>query len=240
MHPSARTPSLPPRIAIHLHKHSACIKHSGVSRSLQSILTSAPARRGLPVRERKFLVDLLHQQCWCWGQDIRSADNLLVAYGFSRDPAPSCPGSTRYSIALEDGSSRTMWQMNLWGFGVALSDDRGRHVFVSRSRRGVWLLPSAVEPARIHNLDEIEPFIARPMLPDDITRARAASRFLARTCEAYERWIAVHAPSGHRAKTLTTWEHPVARAEHQADAWRRARELFASLYAAPVHALTFP
>jgi hypothetical protein len=204
------------------------------------MLTPAPARRGLPVRDRKFLVDLLHQQCWCWGQDIRSADNLLIAYGFARQPAPSCPGSTRYSITLEDASSRSVWRMNLWGFGVALSDDRGRDVFVSRSRRGVWLLPPAVKPARIHNVEEIERFITRPRLADEITRAGAASRVLARTCEAYERWISVNAPIGHRLKTLTTWEHPVARAEQQADAWRRARELFASLYAAPVQAMTMP
>ncbi len=190
------------------------------------------------MRERKFLVDLLHQQCWCWGQDIRSSDNLLVAYGFTRNPAPVCPGSTRYSITLFDPPFRSRWQMNLWGFGVSLSDDRGHHTFVSRSRRGVWLIPQTLDPACIHHLTDIEPFITRPTLAGEIARARSASRILSSTCEAYERWIAAHAPSGHRARTLATWEHPVARAEQQADAWRRARGLFAALYAVPSSVLT--
>lgn len=56
---------------------------------------------------------LLHQQCWLWGQDLRSpAGNLLMAAGLHRlDPSEAGRGGhrTRYGAALEGGRYVVVW-----------------------------------------------------------------------------------------------------------------------------------
>ena len=69
---------------------------------------------------------LLHQQCWCWGYDVRrevagERANLLLELGFERVPAPEgVHGATTYRLRQNDGSTVT-----LWGFGLCFGDELG-------------------------------------------------------------------------------------------------------------------
>lgn len=68
----------------------------------------------LPYRLQRRGGDLLNQQCWLWGQDVRRAEgNLLLELGFQRTPAPAnqqgCTQYTRLRAGVE---------LRLWGFGV--------------------------------------------------------------------------------------------------------------------------
>ncbi len=76
---------------------------------------------------------LLHVQCWLWGQDVRrSAGNLLVEQGFARLPAPAgVTGCTQYTRVLQCGAC-----LRLWGFGFLFAEAEGvflrRYEFVPR------------------------------------------------------------------------------------------------------------
>jgi len=84
----------------------------------------------VPARFRRELRDLLNQQCWCWGCDVRrDRGNLLVAYGASRVCPPERDNrrSTTYHVTPPGGG----W-IGLWGFGLAMVPATGLAVFVPR------------------------------------------------------------------------------------------------------------
>ena len=75
-------------------------------------------------------IDLLSQQCWCWGRDIlRPSGNWLLESGFERVEAPphleNC--SSVYRRPLPDNSS-----VILRGFGVFLGQTGKGGVFLPR------------------------------------------------------------------------------------------------------------
>ena len=76
-------------------------------------LTPRERRLSLP-REARFAArELLAQQCWCWGRDVKRAEgNLLLEYGFTRKRAPQNePDATNYTLRCGSATLR------LWGFG---------------------------------------------------------------------------------------------------------------------------
>jgi hypothetical protein len=63
-------------------------------------------------RHRLDLAELLHQQCWCWGCDIKRSDgNLLGRYGARRVPPETrrrdC--STAYHVVCGDDTRIALW-----------------------------------------------------------------------------------------------------------------------------------
>ena len=58
----------------------------------------------LPARVRRRGEAVLHQQCWCWGQDIRRvAGNLLLDNGFDKHrPLDGKEGSSAYRLNLSN------------------------------------------------------------------------------------------------------------------------------------------
>lgn len=78
--------------------------------------------------------DLLHQQCWQWGQDVRYPEgNVLLAYGFTRERPPrEVTGSSQYTLRLTNAQ-----QVRLWGFGLAFGYKQGiylnRYEFIPRA-----------------------------------------------------------------------------------------------------------
>lgn len=95
-------------------------------------------RRQLPQLLHRGSV-LLHQQCWLWGCDIRRPEgNLLLAYGFVRQPDPEGKRSTQYTLPLTDGNI-----VRLWGSGFYFGDEQ----------EGVFLNRFAFEP-RLVRFDE--------------------------------------------------------------------------------------
>jgi hypothetical protein len=74
---------------------------------------------------------LLDQQSWYWGCDVRRPQgNLLLEYGFTRSRLPeNVRGSSRYVLESAPGT-----QLILWGFGVFLGRADVGGLFLQRLR----------------------------------------------------------------------------------------------------------
>ncbi len=83
----------------------------------------------LPGKSKAFYDDLLHQQFWCFGADIRRDDpKLLPELGFSSVRAPEGEqGSATYWAELPSGLSLT-----LWGFGCLIERKGESAMYISR------------------------------------------------------------------------------------------------------------
>ena len=78
---------------------------------------------------RRFAEQLLGQQLWCWGQDIKSPQgNLLIEFGFQRHRlrAADSQGSTCYRF---DDDQR---HIALWGFGLFYGERQLGGLYVGR------------------------------------------------------------------------------------------------------------
>jgi len=168
---------------------------------------SLPIRKqGLSTRDKKFVAELMHQQCWCWGQDIVSKENLLLRFGFERHRAPACPGSTLYELKTESMS------VALWGFGLWIGLADGRSGYFSRYRWGVWLLPRDFDVSDVHDNTQIDLQLRRPTPGKEYELALKLASTAADWCEAYERWVVESEGLDHRRATLKKWEHPLVEA----------------------------
>lgn len=76
-------------------------------------------RREMPAADRRLARELLDQQLWCWGCDIRRPEgNLLLEYGF-RAHQPSAEGHSSTCYELSRDVVRTVL---LWAFGASYLD----------------------------------------------------------------------------------------------------------------------
>jgi hypothetical protein len=182
------------------------------------------AERKLSTKDKKFAAELMHQQCWCWGQDIVAKENILLRFGFMRHRAPACPGATRYEI------DRDRLRVALWGFGMWLLTPSGDQGFFSRYRRGVWLLPRSFDVTGVHDDKQVTPHLRRPMPGSDYAIAVELTSSAAVFCEQYERWINDHLSPEHRHRTLSRWEHPLVDSHEMVAAWRRVRQIYQQWY----------
>ncbi|MEM8783129.1 MAG: hypothetical protein AAGE65_09775 [Planctomycetota bacterium] len=178
-------------------------------------------------KEKVFAADLMHQQCWCWGQDVASAENLLLRFGFERHRSPEGPGGTRYELA-GDGM-----HVALWGFGMWLCLPSGEQGYFARYRRGVWLLPRSFELSGVHSGRQIEPHLRRPMHLGEYADARKLGTTAALWCGQYERWVVETEGLEHRQRTLAKWKHAVAESHEMVAAWQRVRASYARWYRTP-------
>ena len=155
---------------------------------------------------------LLHQQCWCWGCDIRRPEgNLLLQYGFVRlrPPRPDS-GSSRYTLRIDD---RT--RLHLWGFGAAWQDGEGA-TFLSRYEFQPVPLRQECLAGDIHVRDQLLFLSPEPRRQwKSLGHAACFSRFNA----GYERWVLKTAGLAYRREALARWDHFAVSAEELADAW---------------------
>jgi len=159
----------------------------------------------------------MHQQCWCWGQDIRRAEgNLLLAHGFSRvrvDGQRS--GGSRYTLTLAPGR-----RLSVWGWGLLVADLDlgaaliGRYAFGPRFSDDWRIGRDAHGPADVSAL-------AVPWGEDAWRRAGALLAIALAWTADYERWVAVTAGEEYRDAVLTAWGHGSDRARALPAAWRR-------------------
>lgn len=157
---------------------------------------------------------LLHQQCWCWGYDVRRQSaggraNLLLELGFERTPAPDgVHGATTYRLRQDDGSTVT-----LWGFGLCFGDEAGG-IFVSRF--AFWpRLGVAAAPERAFAAAHLSEFRAARRLHECERALDYFARAL-RWIATYEQRAAQVAGIEHRQAALDAWSHGVA--AHRASA----------------------
>lgn len=151
---------------------------------------------------------LLHQQCWCWGCDIRrqlngERANLLLEMGFERTPPPDAKlGATMYQKRLDDGQTVT-----LWGFGMCFGDDCGG-IFISRF--AFWPRWGEVAaPKLAFGTEHLAGFRAAKRLHE----CQAALDYFGRALHwiaDYERQIETLAGPTHRENALQVWGHTVS------------------------------
>lgn len=178
------------------------------------VVTSAEGLRDWPGSYWQRGTFLLHQQCWCWGQDIRSPHgNLLQRYGFTRVRAPEGrEGSSRYW--LRDGSQ----ELYLWGFGVALRDDANGALYLNRYNfMPRWLEDGKRlrEAWRIEDLGDLRP----PLSMRSLRCTRRMLRVVLRRLADYERWVLAEFGVSYRREVLREWRRPAILPERMPREW---------------------
>ncbi|AXJ01862.1 hypothetical protein CYPRO_2620 [Cyclonatronum proteinivorum] len=161
---------------------------------------------------------LFHQQCWCWGADIRNGNpNYLLQYGFTKSPRP-CPdcGSSRYTL-LRDGL-----QIHLWAFGALWQSGNKTALCLKRYDRQPSLFTGEISPDCIHEVSEFEGHmqrIPRSSLPLYHAEFAEFISFMV----SYEAFIRQHAPAGYRNRCLKGWPHKCMEGSRMEAAWRDLR-----------------
>ena len=160
---------------------------------------------------------LLHQQCWCFGFDIRrrvegERANLLLELGFKRTPPPTGTlGATMYQRREPSGELVT-----LWGFGMCFGDEFGG-TFISRFAFWPRIGPLAA-PDHAFATTHLEAFRAPRRLEECETALDYFGRAL-NWLARYEREVERLAGRDHREAALRAWSHTVARGGETAPRW---------------------
>jgi len=174
---------------------------------------SAPLtrRRRNPFRRR--LQPLFHQQCWCWGEDIRRSEgNLLLGRGFTRERGGR---ASRYHLA-EAGLCIT-----LWGFGATVGTMERGGIFIDRLSLRLKLGPAT--PPETWSAAALLGY-HYPRTHGDLEHALALFARFAAWVADYEEWVPTVTHPCYRVEVLSRWDDAVVRAEAMAATWRRAAE----------------
>lgn len=162
-----------------------------------------------------FAQALMHQQCWCWGQDVRRAEgNLLLERGFLRyRPPEEGSGATHYALRLDCASD-----LSLWGFGVAIA---------VRGIGSLYLNRYQMTPC-FGLMDRLTGPIYRPEELSVVasifdSRTRRLSWLARQWIADYEDWVLDELGLAYRMETLRTWHEPVIDPTTVPDLWRSLR-----------------
>lgn len=145
---------------------------------------------------------LLHQQCWQWGHDIRSPyGNLLLDYGFQRHRPPlGQMGSTRYQMRLSARST-----MTLWGFGFYYARCGKGGAYVNRYECRPCFCALAGFLDGVWTKDQLP--VSSDRNPDlRLLRYLSAKAF--EWISAYEEWVLRTYGLAYRRETLREWHEP--------------------------------
>jgi len=171
----------------------------------------------LPAALRRDGRTLLHQQCWCWGADIRRDEgNLLLEYGFVRVRAvASTVGMTsRYTLTPSTGR-----RIQLWGWGLLYADARGA-LHLGRYQ----FTPTMAQDPRA-GLDAFEPQQMTAFhAPETLDQGRLSLLMLGEACRwiaEYEQWVLDRAGLDYRREVVGAWKKARVSAERVSLAWRQ-------------------
>lgn len=170
----------------------------------------APTRVVERATERR-LAALMHQQCWCWGCDIRrAAGNLLIEWGADRVPPPSRGGeqSSAYHVRTATGA----W-LGLWGFGIAVIPPEGPAVFLNRYA----VAPAITDAEAIRSV--WHPRDLPVCRPDGSLRSWWAASHALYWIATYESWVAETAGASWRRACSEAWKGSVVAGDELAHAW---------------------
>ena len=159
----------------------------------------------LPGELRRWGQAMMHQQCWCWGQDIRRSEgNLLLHQGFSRArPPENHKGSACYEKRLDQQR-----QVALWGFGMCLGYADHGSVFLSRFAFAPRFCARREIGRAVWKPDQLDDFRA----PRTLDECRASLILLGhalRWLGDYERKVLDEQGQDYRCDTLKQWSHAV-------------------------------
>lgn len=196
---------------------------------------TAGSTQGLEITAeiRRLGRDILNQQMWCWGSDIRrSAGNLLRDHGFTKHAAPEDSGlKPCYSLEADGVSIR------LWGFGMVFADGVHNGLFLKRFE----FAPRLVDPAEltwdIWRTPDL-PRVWSPRTDEEVVRSHALLSEACAWIASYERWVQGQAGSAWRAATVESWrgmgKRVVASGDEMAGHWSALSQHF--LMASPARA----
>ncbi len=172
-------------------------------------------RFALPRDVRRLGRLLLHQQCWCWGQDIRrQGGNLLLEYGFERHGMPEeAQGCTVYRLRLP--GRRVLL---LWGFGFFFGQTGLGGLIVGRYEFRPRLSPRAHPSMPVWRPEQI-PGRLLPQSDADFARALALLAQGMRAISEYESWVAREIGLPYRRRLIVEWDRDYIPAEGVAETW---------------------
>jgi hypothetical protein len=160
---------------------------------------------------------LLHQQCWCWGRDVRCKHgNLLLTFGFDRQ-RPERPelGNSRYALEQTDGPS-----IYLWAFGLLVTLPGEGGIYIGRYCFVPCWVPDGMP---LHRAWRAESFARQrpPLTRQQIRIARQLLRWTLRFLASYEVWVLAHYGVAWRRESLREWHEPAILPERMSEEWRR-------------------
>ena len=159
---------------------------------------------------------LMHDQCWCWGQDVLyPPGNLLIRYGLERLPAQGPDGRTAgYTCSINDGGG-------IWLRGAVLFYSRG-------CGSGIFLGRYDMRPRMItYDAPPLDTWIQKgldvfPLAVASERGTEAACLLVPEACAwiaNYERWITETVGVAHREQCLERWRQRETPAGEFAQRW---------------------
>jgi hypothetical protein len=170
----------------------------------------------LPGELRRRGQELLHQQCWCWGADIRRAEgDWLQEQGFQKTRPPQTKrGSNSYRISSSEESTVT-----LWGFGLCLGQTGQGSIFISRYSFFPRFCAEAINPDELWKAEQTTDLFSAPrdeaQCLHSLQLLEAALHWMA----DYERRVMAQLGPKYRHSTLNHWSHVAQSAETMPLAW---------------------
>lgn len=151
-----------------------------------------------PNSVRKLGIDLLNQQMWLLGCDLRRRDgNLLLKYGFEKfRPPENIKGSTCYCKYVGEHE----WLM-LWGFGLFLQNKNEKGIFLKRYEFTPRLMSF---PASTWSIEQM-PCSHAPHCVDECEQCKS---LMSKACvwfAEYETWVLQNAGLEYRKDCLAGW-----------------------------------
>ncbi len=179
------------------------------------------------ITRQQWAADLLSQQVWCWGQDVKRPDgNWLTETGFLRKKPPENRKDCSSVYTLEIS---TTTRIVLRGFGVFIGDDSTGGLFVER----YGFTPKFSTKTKLDCppwSDKDMPLFERP-LPDQRYGCMLLLLRLLDWIRQYETDVATKLGIDYRRQTLIQWNNGKRRfipAEQIGSAWRRLSHMIAA------------
>lgn len=169
----------------------------------------------IPADIQQLGTDLLHQQMWCWGYDIRRSEgNLLQHYGFVCQRPPGCtPGSSRYVLRMNNGTC-----IALWGFGIWYARCESNGLFLRRYSFAPRLTQTVEPSPQLWNASFLPTLCVPTTRVEGCHVQSLLSAFLHWVSE-YEQWIQTTIGCTYREQSLRGWGQIVVPAEQMALVW---------------------
>lgn len=165
----------------------------------------------LPQRTRQRGAQLLNQQFWLWGQDVRHAPNLLTRRGFTlQRPPEGCSGSPVYTLPGDE--------IALWGFGLLAQFAGQPPVYVNRFCCEPRHPCAGVTPRQVWLPEQLAP-LQPPDTPAAWQNSLGVLAQVLRWIVTYEQWVTTTTEPGYRAACLARWPRAACPAAEIIPAW---------------------
>ncbi len=167
-------------------------------------------------KQAKILFD---QQLWCWGRDVfHEQGNILIRYGFQRQPPPAKFKNVASLYILQNSSVTVI----LRGFGMFFGNAEHGYIFIDRASFSVkWF---AELPPQMWTLEQILELRHRQNSPHIQTQKDYLLARCTRWLQAYEFWIKRQFGSTWRENNLLNWQRSCCQGSEMAAQWREIHQ----------------